>query len=92
MAILRPVMQKFLNRYPFSSTKVISRYFRISPPTVKEILRRALGLKQFSRGLVLHLHPDDRTKSRIDASEKLLSMLGMYAKHYFEGIGTGGES
>jgi transposase len=36
MAILGPVLQKFLDSYPFSSTKVISRHFLVSPSTVKE--------------------------------------------------------
>jgi hypothetical protein len=49
LAISGPILQKFLDRYPFSNTKVISRYFRLSPPTVKEILIRELGLKKFSR-------------------------------------------
>jgi transposase len=49
VTILGPVRQKFLDRYPFSSAKVISRHFRLSLPTVKEILRRELGLKKFSR-------------------------------------------
>jgi transposase len=49
VTILGPVLQKFLNRYPFSSAKVISKHFRISPSTVKEILKRELGLKKFSR-------------------------------------------
>jgi hypothetical protein len=49
LEILGPILQKFLDRYPFSSTKVISRHFPLSSPTVKEILIRELGLKKFIR-------------------------------------------
>jgi hypothetical protein len=49
LAIFGPVLQRVLERYPASSDKVISRHFRFSPPTVKEILIRELALKRFSR-------------------------------------------
>jgi transposase len=92
MAIFGLVLQKFLDTYRFSSTKVISRRFRISPPTAKAILRRELGLKKFSSRLVPHLVSDGQKKLRVDGSQKFLSMLGMYAEHNFEGIATGDES
>jgi transposase len=47
--ILGQVLQKFLERYPFASVTARSRHFHISPPTVKEILGRELGLEKFSR-------------------------------------------
>jgi hypothetical protein len=58
---------------------------------VKEILRRELGRKRFSRRSFPHLLSDDQKKFRVDASRKLLSLLGMYAEHNFEGITTGDE-
>jgi hypothetical protein len=39
MSILGPILQKFLDRHPFSTARVISRHVRISPSTVKQILR-----------------------------------------------------
>jgi hypothetical protein len=45
LTILGPVLKKFLDKCPFASTKGMSRYFSISPPTVKEILRRELELE-----------------------------------------------
>jgi transposase len=48
LTILGPVLKKFLDKYPFASAKVLSRHFDISPPTVKEILHRELGLKRYS--------------------------------------------
>jgi transposase len=92
MSILGPVLQKFLDRYPFASARVMSKHFGLSPPTVKEILRRELGLKKFSRRWVPHLLSDAQKKLRVDASRQLLSMLGMYAEYNFEGITTGDES
>jgi hypothetical protein len=74
------------------STKVISGHFRISLLTVKEILRRDLGLKKFSRRWVTHLLSHSQKKLGVDASRKLLSLLGMDAEHNFEGIATGDES
>jgi hypothetical protein len=47
--ILGPVLQKFLETYPFASAEATSRHFRISPLTLKKILRQELGLKKFSR-------------------------------------------
>jgi hypothetical protein len=65
MAIFGPVLQKFRDRHPFSSAKVISRHFRISPPTVKEIPRRDLGLEKFSTRSVPHLVSDDRYNTEV---------------------------
>jgi transposase len=92
MSISGPVLQKFLDRYPFSSTRLISRHFRIFPSTVKEILRRELGLTKFSRRWVPHLRSNAEKKLRVDASRKLLSLLGICAEHHFERIATDDES
>jgi hypothetical protein len=40
---------------------------------------------------MIHLVSDDPITSRIDASQKLLSMLGRYAEHYLDGVATGDE-
>jgi hypothetical protein len=59
---------------------------------VKEILRRELALTQFSRRWFPHLSSGDQKKLRIDASQKLLSLLEMSVEHYFERIATTDES
>jgi hypothetical protein len=59
---------------------------------VKEILRRELGLKTFSRRWVPHLLSNDQKKLRVDPSRKLFSLLEKYGEHNFEGIATGDES
>jgi transposase len=66
MSILGQVLQRFLDRYPFSSARVISRHFHISPSTVKEILRRKLRLKKPSRRWFPHLLSHDQRKLRVD--------------------------
>jgi hypothetical protein len=92
MSILGAVQQKFLDPHPFSSPRVISRRFCISLSSVKEIPRRELGLEKSSRRWVYDLLSDDRKKLQVDVSRKLLSLLGMYAEHHFEGIAAGDES
>jgi hypothetical protein len=59
---------------------------------VKEMLRRELGLKKFSRRSVPHLLSDDQKKLLVGASRKLLSLLGIYAEPNFKGIATDDES
>jgi hypothetical protein len=53
---------------------------------VKEILRRELGLKNFSRRSVPHWLSDDQKTLLVNGSRKLLSLLGMYAEPNFKGI------
>jgi hypothetical protein len=70
----------------------MSTHFRISPPTVKEILGRELGLEKFSRRWVAHLLSDDHQKCRIAGSHELLSLLRACAESNFDTISTGDES
>jgi hypothetical protein len=58
---------------------------------VNEILRRELGLKTFSRRWIPQLLSDDQNELPVDASQKSLSLLGMYAERHFEGIAAGDE-
>jgi hypothetical protein len=92
LTILGPVLKKFLDKHPFASAKILSRHFDISPPTVKEILHRELGLKKYSRRWVPHELSKGQKKCRVDQSEMLLDMLQLHAEHNFEGITTGDES
>jgi hypothetical protein len=92
VAISGPVLQKFLGRYPFSSTKVMPRHFLISPVNCERNCETRAGTEKFSTRSVPHLFSEHQKKVRIDPSQKLLSMLGMYAEHYSEGIAAGDES
>jgi hypothetical protein len=70
----------------------MSRHFDISPPAVKEILSRELGLNKYTRRWVPHELSEDQRQFRVDESRVLLDMLRIYAEHNFEGIATGDES
>jgi hypothetical protein len=89
---LGPVLKKFLNKHPFANAKEMSGHFNISPPTVKEVLRRELGLKRSPRRWVPHELSDDQKKCRADQSGMLLDVLRLNAECNFEGIATGNES
>jgi hypothetical protein len=60
LTILERVLKKFLDKYSFASAKALSRHFDISPPTVKKILHRELGLKKYSRKWVPHELSEDQ--------------------------------
>jgi transposase len=92
LTILGPVLKKFLDKHPFASAKVLSRHFDISPPTVKEILHRELGLRKYSPRWVPYEPSEGQKKCRVNQLEMLLDMLQLYAEHNFEGITTGDES
>jgi hypothetical protein len=62
MSILGAIQQKLLDPHPFSSPRVTSRHFCISPSTVKEILRRELGPKKFNRRWIPHLLSNEQKK------------------------------
>jgi hypothetical protein len=41
--------------------------------------------------MIPHLLSNDQKKLRVDGSQKLWSLLGMYTEHNFEGLTTGDE-
>jgi hypothetical protein len=49
METLGAVLRQFLDRYPFSSTRLTSRHFHIFSSTLKEIMRQELEPKKFSK-------------------------------------------
>jgi hypothetical protein len=42
-------LRKFLNDFPFTTARMMSRQFSAHPTTIKEILRRHLGLKKSAK-------------------------------------------
>jgi hypothetical protein len=76
LAIFGAILHKFLDKYPFSRARVISRHFRFSHQTMKEILIRELGLKQFSRRWVVHLLSDDLKKLHRNACNSATTRKG----------------
>jgi transposase len=89
---LGSVIEKFLEKHPFASSKVVSRHIDVSASTVKEIMTRELGLKKYTRRWVPHELSEDQKKFRVDQSRMPLDILQLYAEHNFEGIVTDHES
>jgi hypothetical protein len=89
---LGPVLKKFFDKHPFASSRVMSRHFNVSSPTVKEILHRELGLQTCTRRWVPHELSETQKKCRVDQSRSVPDMLQLYARHNFGGITTGDES
>jgi hypothetical protein len=50
-----PALQRFLNKFPFANTLVMSGHFSVDGATIKSILHRELGLSKFTRLWVPHL-------------------------------------
>jgi hypothetical protein len=68
-------LRKFLNGFPFATTRMMSRQFSAHPIMIKEIFRRYLGLKKFARRwLPYQLNPSQKVQ-RVEAAK--LSLLGM---------------
>jgi hypothetical protein len=47
-------LRTFLDKFPFASSNMMSKHFRIARGTIMEILQRDLGLEKFSRRWVPH--------------------------------------
>jgi hypothetical protein len=69
-----------------------SRQFSAGPTTIREILRRGLGLKKFARIEVPHqLNPSQQIQ-RVEAATLLLQILQLLQPNAFDGFATGDES
>jgi DNA-binding CsgD family transcriptional regulator len=89
---LEPPLEHFLEKFPFASAPIIAMHFNISHSTVKNILSQELGLRKFSRRLVLHQLSDPQKKFRASISVELLALLNQYSELQFEETATGDES
>jgi hypothetical protein len=47
-------LEAFMQKYPFASARLIAQHFLTTVPTIKDILQRELGMRQFSRRWVPH--------------------------------------
>jgi hypothetical protein len=82
----------FLMEFLFASARHMSRHFRTSHHTIKEILSRQLGLREFSRRWVSHTLSDDQKANRARDSRAILAILQRLQDNSFEGISTSDES
>jgi hypothetical protein len=55
----------FLLEFPFASAHQMSKHFRASHYTIKEILDRQLALSKFARRTVLYQLSDDQKATRV---------------------------
>lgn len=85
-------LQRFLEKYPFSSARAIAQHFFTTVPTIKDILQRELGMKKFSRRWVPHFLTPPQKAARIAAATEMLRILQAAETNDFEGITTGDES
>jgi hypothetical protein len=84
--------EAFLRQYTFASSRMITRHFLASVPTVKAILRRELGMRKFSRRSVPHLLSETPKIARIDVAKEMLPILQSCEPNDFDVIATGDES
>jgi hypothetical protein len=70
-----PQLKAFLEKYPFSSSRVIAQHFLVTIPTMKEILERELGVRKLSRPWVPHLLSEGQKIARAEAAKEMLTTL-----------------
>jgi hypothetical protein len=78
--------------FPFASARHMSRHLRTSHHIIKEILRRQLGLRKFSRRWAPHTLSDDQKANRVRDSRVLLAILQRLQDNSVERISTDDES
>jgi hypothetical protein len=91
-ADLSEPLRKSLHDFPITTARMMSRQFSARPTTIKEILRRDLGLKKFARRCVPNQPNSSQKVQRVEAGKLLLQILQMPQPNAFDGIATGDES
>jgi hypothetical protein len=89
---LGPLLEHFLEKFPFASASIIATHFNVSHFTVKDILSRELRLRKFSRRRVPHQLSDPQKNFHVDTSVELLTLLDQYFELHFGRIATGDEA
>jgi hypothetical protein len=88
---LESQLEVFMQKYPFTSARVIARHFLTMVPTIKDILQRELGVKKILAGPGASFS-QSHTKSCSRRSIKtILRVLQDAESNDFEGIATGDE-
>jgi hypothetical protein len=78
-----------MHKYPFTSARVITQHFLTTVPTIKDILERELGMRQFSQRWVPHFLCPAQKVARVKASKTILRVLQDAESNDFEGIAKG---
>jgi hypothetical protein len=89
---LGPQSEAFLHKYPFASICIIAKHSLMTALTVKEILRRELGMRKFSRHWVIYSLSDAQKVARVDRAREMLMILQESETNDFNSIPTGDES
>jgi transposase len=89
---LEPQLAASLQKYLFATARALAQHFLTSVPTIKEILQRELGLKEFSRRWVPHFLSPTQNVAHVEALTKMLRILRELEENHFEGIAAGDES
>jgi hypothetical protein len=84
---LGPQFNAFLQKYPFASSRIITKHFLTTASTVKEILQR-----EFSRRWVPYSLRDAQKVARVKVAKEMLRILQESETHNFDSITTGDES
>jgi hypothetical protein len=79
LLILGPPLEAFLQKYPFTSARVIAQHFLTTVPTIKDILQRELGMRKFSRRWAPHfLSPASWIVKDIQLFNQIQSLVAMW--------------
>jgi hypothetical protein len=89
---LAEAIRSMLTERPFSSCKMLSRYFRVATATCLRILHNQLGLKKFHLRCMLHSPSPPQKAERVSTSNRLLTALEEAQFTDFDRLITGDES
>jgi hypothetical protein len=82
---------KFLNDFPFTTARMMSRQFSDHLFTIKRIVRSDFGLKKFARRWTISTESLSKIQ-RVEAAKLLLQYLRILQSNAFDEITTGDES
>jgi hypothetical protein len=85
-------LEVFMQKYPFTSARVIAQHFLTTVPTIKDILQKELGMRKCSRCWVPHFLSAAQKVARVEVLKTILRVLQDAESNDFEGIAAGDES
>jgi hypothetical protein len=72
---LAPQLWAFMQKYPFTSARIIAHHFLMTVPTIQDILQRELEMRKVSRRWVPHFLSPAQKVARVEASKTILRVL-----------------
>jgi hypothetical protein len=89
---LGPQIEAFMQKYPFTSARVIAQHFLTTIPAINDVLQRELWMRKLPRRGVPHFLSSAQKVARVEASKTILRVLQDTESNDFEGIATDAES